>query len=128
MTRAHRPLRAALRASGLRAHWRRAYPALRDPSAMTAAEAHVLATLATLPLTQRAGYAAVLRALPLARRVTSAGRSPGRRGDARDRAVDSGEGMDAVASLPGFREVLRSSTALALLGALDGPAGREAAG
>lgn len=123
-------MRAALRASGLRAHWQRHYPALREGPAIAAAEAHLLNTLRTLPLTQRAGYAALLRALPLASRLTSGGRSP-RRGSGVVGGGGGGgggqPGLGRTATLPGFREVVRSSTALALLGALDGRTGKEGA-
>ncbi|MCC8476651.1 MULTISPECIES: hypothetical protein [unclassified Streptomyces] len=120
MTRDGGPMRAALRASGLRSYWRHHYPALGGGPAMAAAEAHLLNTLRTLPLTQRAGYAVLLRALPVAYWLTSGGRSL--RHGAGERP-----GLGAAARLPGFREVVRSSTALALLGALDGPAGKEEA-
>ncbi|MBK3580888.1 hypothetical protein JHN63_45370 [Streptomyces sp. MBT65] len=123
-TRANGPMRAALHASGLRPYWRRHYPDLREAPAMAAAEAHLLGTLRTLPLTQRAGYAAVLRALPLAYWLTTGGRSLRRPADG---AGDGRPGLGTLAALPGFREVVRSSTALALLGALDGRSGQEVA-
>lgn len=119
-------MRAALRASGLRSYWRRQYPVLREAAAMAAAEAHLLNTLRTLPLTQRAGYATVLRTLPLAYWLTTGGRSL-RRPAGDDPDTGGRLGMGALATLPGFREVVRSSTALALLGALDGRAGKGAA-
>lgn len=110
-----RPLRAALHASGLRSYWLRQYPCLREPAARAAAETHLLQTLRTLPLTHRVGYAAVLRALPLAYRLATGGRSLRAATAEEDR-----RGMRALAALPGFSEVVRSSTALALLGAFDG--------
>jgi hypothetical protein len=113
-------MRAALRASGLRSYWRRQYPFLHEAPAMAAAEAHLLNTLRTLPLSQRAGYATVLRTLPLAYWLTTGGRSLHRAADR-----DGRLGLGAVAALPGFREVVRSSTALVLLGALDGRTGKE---
>lgn len=113
-----RLLRAALRSSGLRSYWQRQYPCLREPAARAAAEAHVLHTLRTLPLTHRAAYTAALRMLPLAYRLASGGRSlRGATGE------EGRRGMRALAALPGFSEVVRSSTALALLGALDGRTG-----
>ncbi|MDT9698529.1 hypothetical protein [Streptomyces sp. P17] len=119
-------MQAALRASGLRSHWQRHYPVLRTSSAMAAAEAHLLHTLRALPLTQRAGYAALLRTLPLACRLTSGGRSL-HRGSGDASGAGGQRGLGAAATLPGFREVIRSSTALALLGALDGRTGKEGA-
>jgi hypothetical protein len=111
-------LRACLRSSGLRSYWLRQYPCLRDPAARAGAEAHLLGTLRMLPVTQRAGYAAVLRALPLAYRLATGGRS------LRTATGEEGRrGMRALATLPGFAEVVRASTALALLGALDDRAG-----
>lgn len=128
MTRGDGLMQAALRASGLRSYWRRQYPVLREAPAMAAAEAHLLNTLRTLPLTQRAGYATVLRTLPLAYWLTSGGRSLHRAADGdANRAGGERLGLETLAALPGFREVVRSSTALALLGALDGRTGREAA-
>lgn len=128
MTHGNGLMRAALRASGLRSHWRRQYPVLREAPAMAAAEAHLLNTLRTLPLTQRAGYATLLRTLPLAYWLTTGGRSL-RRADGDANGAGCGRpGLEALAALPGFREVVRSSTALALLGAFDGRTGREAAG
>ncbi|MGA5362577.1 hypothetical protein [Streptomyces purpurascens] len=128
MTRGSGPMHAALRASGLRSYWRRQYPVLREAPAMAAAEAHLLNTLRTLPLAQRAGYAAVLRTLPLAYRLTTGGRSLHRAADGDANGAGGGRpGLGALAVLPGFREVVRSSTALALLGALDGRTGREGA-
>ncbi|MYV53468.1 hypothetical protein [Streptomyces sp. SID3212] len=107
------PMRGALRASGLRTYWVRNYPCLREPGARAAAEDHVLGTLRTLPLPYRAGYAVALRALPVAYRLRT-GRSLRRASP--DQAC---RGMAALTALPGFTEVVRSSTALALLGALD---------
>ncbi|WP_406429888.1 hypothetical protein [Streptomyces sp. NBC_01589] len=126
MTRGGGPMQAALRASGLRSYWRRHYPVLREGPAMAAAEAHLLNTLRTLPLTQRAGYAALLRTLPLAYWLTSGGRSL-HRGSGDASGAGGQPGLGAPATLPGFREVIRSSTALALLGALDGCTGKEGA-
>ncbi|MFF7974936.1 hypothetical protein [Streptomyces sp. NPDC007905] len=113
-----RLLRAALRSSGLRSYWARQYPCLRAPAARAAAETHVVETLRTLPLSQRVGYMTVLRALPLAYRLANGGRSLRRATDEEGR-----HGMRVLAALPGFSEVVRSSTALALLGALDGRTG-----
>ncbi|MFI5571316.1 hypothetical protein ACIA6T_29060 [Streptomyces sp. NPDC051740] len=127
MRRGSGPMLAALRASGLRSYWRRQYPVLREAPAMAAAEAHLLNTLRTLPLTQRAGYAAVLRMLPLAYRLTTGGRSLHHAAGSDANGAGGGRGLGALTVLPGFREVVRSSTALALLGALDGRTGREAA-
>ncbi|MFE1834050.1 hypothetical protein [Streptomyces sviceus] len=128
MTRGSGLMRAALRASGLRSYWRRHHPALREASALAAAEAHLLNTLRTLPLTQRAGYAAVLRMLPLAYRLRTGGRSLHRAVAGEANGTRGGRpGLEALAALPGFREVVRSSTALALLGALDSRTGRETA-
>ncbi|QLE70633.1 hypothetical protein FGW37_02540 [Streptomyces rectiverticillatus] len=107
-------MRGALRASGLRSYWLRQYACLGDPRARTAAETHVTETLSTLPLPYRAGYALALRLLPAAfflatgRGLRSASAAEGRRG------------MQRLAALPGFADVVRSGTALALLGALDG--------
>ncbi|MFE0105814.1 hypothetical protein [Streptomyces sp. NPDC059009] len=132
MTRGSGPMHAALRASGLRSYWRRRYPVLREAPAMAAAEAHLLNTLRTLPLTQRAVYAIVLRTLPLAYWLATGGRSLRRTTDddangPGDGAGDGRPGLETLIPLPGFREVVRSSTALALLGALDGRAERETA-
>jgi len=128
MTSGGGPMHAALRASGLRSYWRRQYPALREAPAMAAAEAHLLNTLRTLPLTQRAGYAAVLRTMPLAYWLMTRRRSLRRAGDSDASRTEHGRpGLETLAALPGFREVVRSSTALALLGALDGRTGSEAA-
>ncbi|MFJ1598547.1 hypothetical protein [Streptomyces sp. NPDC088261] len=107
------PMRGALRASGLRTYWLRNYPCLAEPGARAAAENHVLGTLRTLPLPYRAGYAVALRALPVAYRLRT-GRSLRRASPDQAR-----RGMAALTALPGFTEVVRSSTALALLGALD---------
>ncbi|MFE3882257.1 hypothetical protein ACFXPQ_04935 [Streptomyces lydicus] len=115
-------MRAALHASGLRAYWLRQYPWLREPGSLAAAEAHVLGTLATLPKPYRAGYAAALRLLPLAFRV-AAGRSLRRAS-----AEEGRRGMRSLAALPGFAEIVRASTALALLGALDGRTDKEGRG
>ncbi|MFF7260983.1 hypothetical protein ACFZCL_11965 [Streptomyces sp. NPDC008159] len=123
MSRGPRLLRSALRSSGLRSYWWRQYPCLREPAARAAAEAHVLGTLRALPPSQRAGYAAALRLLPLAYRLASGGRSlRGATGE------EGRRGMRALSALPGFSEVVRSSTALALLGALDGRTGQAGEG
>ncbi|PNE40228.1 MULTISPECIES: hypothetical protein [Streptomyces] len=115
-------MRAALHASGLRAYWQRQYPWLREPGALAAAEAHVLGTLATLPAPYRVGYATALRLLPLAFRVAA------RRSLRAASAEEGRRGMRSVAALPGFAEIVRASTALALLGALDGRADEEERG
>ncbi|KPI12103.1 hypothetical protein OK074_2724 [Actinobacteria bacterium OK074] len=102
---------AALRASGLPRYWAGNYPSLRTPEAAAAAEEHVVGTLATLPLPYRLAYTCALRTLPAAYRIVAGHRMA--------RAAD-GAGMARLAALPGFAEVLRATTALALYGALDG--------
>ncbi|MFF7725293.1 hypothetical protein [Streptomyces sp. NPDC008001] len=110
-------MHGALRASGLRSYWLRQYACLRTPQARTAAEAHVTGTLNTLPQPYRSGYALTLRLLPAAFFLVSG------RGIRKASAAEGRRGMQRLAALPvpGFADVVRASTALALLGALDGP-------
>ncbi|MGK5548889.1 hypothetical protein ACSNOH_29785 [Streptomyces sp. URMC 127] len=114
-------MRAALRASGLRSYWLRQYACLHTAQARTAAEAHVTGTLNTLPLPYRAAYALTLRLLPAAFLLVSG------RGLRKATAAEGRRGMQRLAALPGFGDVVRASTALALLGALDGVPGRQPA-
>ncbi|WP_424888478.1 hypothetical protein [Streptomyces sp. XH2] len=111
-------MRGALRASGLRSYWLRQYGCLRTLQARTAAEAHVTGTLNTLPLPYRAAYALTLRLLPAAFLLVSG------RGLRKASAAEGRRGMRRLAALPGFGDVVRASTALALLGALDGRPGQ----
>ncbi|MFI0776333.1 hypothetical protein [Streptomyces sp. NPDC021212] len=104
----------ALRASGLPAQWARHYRCLSGAQAGAEAEEHVARTLATLPAHYRLAFLCALRALPVATLLTR-----GRR------AAGSG-GVDRLATLPGFREVVRATTTLALYGALDGRTRQEA--
>ncbi|MFJ1747112.1 hypothetical protein ACIOJD_12840 [Streptomyces sp. NPDC088116] len=112
----------ALRASGLPAYWARQYSCLRDPDAAAAAETHVNSIVKTLPLPYRLGFTVVLRLLPTAFRLVTGARlerAPARTGR---------KGMARLGALPGFAEVVRASTTLALYGALDGLPVRERPG
>jgi hypothetical protein len=118
------PSSAAFRASGLPVYWARQYACLRPPEAAAAAEAHVVGTLATLPLPARLACAVALRALPAAFWLAT-GR-PLRRASAESGAV----GMARLSAIPGVGSAVRAGTALALYGALDGQpvAGRDVGG
>ncbi|MFJ5226635.1 hypothetical protein [Streptomyces sp. NPDC088400] len=109
----------ALRASGLPAYWARQYSCLRDPEAAAAAETHVNSTLKTLPLPYRLGFTVVLRLLPTVFRLVTGARLD------RASARTGRKGMARLGTLPGFSEVVRASTTLALYGALDGLPVRE---
>jgi hypothetical protein len=119
-----RVLPAAFRASGLPVYWARQYVCLRTPEAAAAAEAHVVGTLATLPLPSRLACAVALRALPAAFWLAT-GR-PLHRASAESGAA----GMARLTAIPGVAGAVRAGTALALYGALDGQpdAGRDAGG
>ncbi|MFF7019467.1 hypothetical protein ACFY97_00395 [Streptomyces klenkii] len=119
MREGDRLMRGALRASGLRSYWLRQHGCLHTLQARTAAEAHVTGTLTTLPLPYRAAYALTLCLLPAAFLLASG------HGLRNASAAQGRRGMQRLAALPGFGDVVRASTALALLGALDGTPGQQ---
>ncbi|OKK02425.1 hypothetical protein AMK26_22485 [Streptomyces sp. CB03234] len=107
-----------LYASGLPACWAAAYDALRPADALTRAVRHTAGSLDRMPTGYRWATVAALRLFPAAfyaltrRWPRSASPEEIRRALARLRA------------LPGFGELLRATTALALYGALDGVTSR----
>ncbi|WP_406331884.1 hypothetical protein [Streptomyces sp. NBC_00203] len=107
-----------LYASGLPNCWAGGYEALRQSHDLDRAVRHTTASLNAMPAGYRWGTATALRLFPAAfyaathRRVQLA------------TAEEAREGLARLRTLPGFSELLRATTALALYGALDGrPAG-----
>lgn len=104
----------ALYDSGLPECWARLYEALRPADALHRAVLHTVASLNRMPAGYRWGTAAALRLFPAAFRVVT-GRHPS--------AASTEDARAALARLrtwPGYGELLRATTALALYGALDG--------
>jgi len=93
-------LTSTVRSSPLPAYWARHYRSLRDPVRSQAAVVHVGATLGTLPWVYRAAFRTALVTL------TVAGAGP--------------RSLTWLSRLPGFKQFVRVTTALALYGALDG--------
>ncbi|MER7842376.1 hypothetical protein ABTZ03_00315 [Kitasatospora sp. NPDC096077] len=119
--REHRRLRAwerRVRSAGLPPLWAGRCTALAEPSRRAAAVHHTAATLAALPRPYRVVFALLMRVFPVA--VVLADPTGPFRGTS-DRAR-SQRVADRLSTVPGFAELLRVSLALALHGALDGPA------
>ncbi|GAB7184786.1 hypothetical protein ATKI12_4617 [Kitasatospora sp. Ki12] len=111
---------SALRASGLPRCWAVEFAPLRSPAALREAVRHTAESLDRAPALQRWGLSVALRLFPAAFLAVS-GRFPRSASPAQLRA-----GLARLRGVPGYAEVLRATTALALYGALDGPASREA--
>ncbi|MET8544264.1 hypothetical protein ABZW03_27025 [Kitasatospora sp. NPDC004799] len=111
---------SALRASGLPRCWAAEFAPLRSRPALREAVRHTAESLDRAPAVQRWGVSAALRLFPVAF-LAVAGRFPGNASPSRLRA-----GLARLRGVPGYADVLRATTALALYGALDGPAAREA--
>ncbi|MDA2807116.1 hypothetical protein [Nocardiopsis suaedae] len=111
-------MRAArtLAASGLPACWGRVYAAMRDRPALRRAVVHTGGSLDRMPRAYRWGTAAALAAFPAAF-FAATGRGPRRATPEQTRS-----GLRRLRSVPGYGQVLRATTALALYGALDGGA------
>ncbi|MEU7297837.1 hypothetical protein AB0A76_32345 [Streptomyces exfoliatus] len=104
----------ALRASSLPVCWSSEFDALSSPRARALACEHTVASVDRMPAAYRYGIAVALRLFPFAFRL-STGHRPDRATPAQIR-----HGMARLRVLPGYGEVLRATTALALYGALDG--------
>ncbi|WP_030246957.1 hypothetical protein [Streptomyces sp. NRRL S-350] len=110
-----------LYASGLPACWQAGYQALRGTPALHAAVRHTTESLNRMPAGYRLGTAAALRTFPIAFRAVT-GRPP--RAASPEEAV---AGLGRLRGLPGYGQLLRATTALALYGALDSAPGRAEA-
>jgi hypothetical protein len=108
----------ALHDSGLPTCWAGAYAALRDSRALDRAVHHTAASLDRMPAAYRWSTATALRLFPAAfRAVTQV--SPHAATPEQSR-----RGLARLRGWPGYGELLRATTALALYGALDGTAPR----
>ncbi|QTI90547.1 hypothetical protein [Streptomyces sp. AgN23] len=115
-----RALERALYDSGLPTCWAGSYAALRDSRALERAVRHTAASLALMPAAYRWGTVAALRLFPVAFRAVT-WTSPHSASPERLR-----HGLGQLRARPGYADVLRATTALALYGALDGTAPRPA--
>lgn len=106
----------ALRASGLPHCWATEFEALRPTDALARAVHHTSESLARMPAGYRWGVAVALRLFPAAFYAVARRRPQ----DAPPAAVR--RAMARLRRAPGFADVLRATTALALYGALDGVA------
>ncbi|MFD3652176.1 hypothetical protein [Streptomyces sp. NPDC058620] len=114
----------ALGASSLPVCWSSEFEALRSSQARALAVEHTVASVDRMPAAYRYGIAAALRLFPVAFRVATGHRPE----TATPQQIR--HGMARLRGLPGYSEVLRATTALALYGALDGarPEDRNTAG
>ncbi|MFI7340835.1 hypothetical protein ACIBUY_23220 [Streptomyces sp. NPDC050085] len=115
-----RAIERALYDSALPTCWAGSYAALRDAHALERAVRHTAATLALMPAAYRWGTLAALRLFPAAFRA-AAQAGPHRAAPERLRL-----GLARLRTWPGYSDILRATTALALYGALDGTAPRAA--
>ena len=104
----------ALGASSLPVCWSTEFDALSSPQARALAVEHTVESLDRMPAPYRYGIAVALRLFPVVFRV-AAGHRPATATPEQVR-----RGMARLRGLPGYGEVLRATTALALYGALDG--------
>ncbi|MET9437107.1 hypothetical protein [Streptomyces sp. NPDC006551] len=104
--------------SGLPHCWAGAYAALSPAPALGRAVHHTAESLNRMPAAYRWGTAAALRLFPVAFRAVT------RRHPAVATPEEIHRGLARLRALPGFAELLRLTTALALYGALDGTAVR----
>ncbi|MFI5572441.1 hypothetical protein ACIA6T_34945 [Streptomyces sp. NPDC051740] len=105
-----------LYASGLPACWAAVYEALRPASALQRAVHHTTESLNRMPAGYRWGTSAALRLFPSVFRAVTRARPH----TAPPELIRAG--LARLRGLPGYAEVLRATTALALYGALDGVA------
>ncbi|MCC9307403.1 hypothetical protein LN042_09870 [Kitasatospora sp. RB6PN24] len=103
-----------LRGSGLPACWAAEFEALRPSAAGDRAVRHTALSLARMPAGYRWAVVAALRLFPLAFRLVA--RQSVKSAD----ELTTKRTMARLRRLPGWAEVLRVTTALALYGALDG--------
>ncbi|MFE9421324.1 hypothetical protein ACFYNO_00015 [Kitasatospora sp. NPDC006697] len=114
MTGPERRLHRALLASGLPGVWPCEYEALRTRDAQQRGVRHAARSLARMPAGYRWGVTAALRLLPTAFWALTRHQLAGTNGPALR------QGLARLRRTPGYAEVLRAVTALALFGALDG--------
>jgi hypothetical protein len=109
-----------LHASGLPVCWAAAYEALCPAPALHKAVLHTAESLNRMPAGYRWGVAAALRLFPATFYAVTRRRP---RDASREEIL---MGLARLRGLPGYAEVLRATTALALYGALDSSAPRGA--
>ncbi|OXY93682.1 hypothetical protein [Streptomyces diastatochromogenes] len=110
----------ALHDSGLPACWAHLYEALRPAPALHRAVRHTTESLNRMPAGYRWGTAAALRLFPSAFYAVT------RRSPHTASAEDARRALARLRTWPGYGELLRATTALALYGALDGGVVRPA--
>ncbi|MEV7194736.1 hypothetical protein AB0N81_23440 [Streptomyces sp. NPDC093510] len=103
-----------LTASGLPACWAAEYAAIRPAEARALAVRHTRHTVARMPAVHRHLVALALRSFPVAFYAVTRRRPR----NAPPEVVR--EGMTRLRRAPGYAQLLRATTALALYGALDG--------
>ncbi|MFJ4641704.1 hypothetical protein ACIP69_39915 [Streptomyces hygroscopicus] len=115
-----------LHSSGLPVCWAAAYAALSSAPALREAVRHTTVSLDRTPAGYRWAMAAALRSFPVAFHAVT------RRRIRHATPEEIRAGLARMRGLPGYADVLRATTALALYGALDGTPSRartrEAAG
>ncbi|MFG3046455.1 hypothetical protein ACGFZR_16165 [Streptomyces sp. NPDC048241] len=105
-----------VRAAGLPALWAGRCAALSEPSRQAAAVRHTAATLAGLPRPYRFVFASLLGLFPVAVVLADPPALFRGAGRGRPRRV-----ADRLSRVPGCAELLRTTSTLAMYGALDGP-------